>query len=146
MKVGIGNDHAGVQLKKELTEFLVEKGIEVIDFGTKEASHCYSAPIAKRVSDAVIADEVEKGILICGSGVGMSIAANKVKGIRCVVCSEPYTAKMSRSHNNTNVLAIGARVLGVEMAKLIVETWIETEYEGGKREISYQLITDIECS
>ncbi|MBU3182272.1 ribose 5-phosphate isomerase B [Clostridium psychrophilum] len=144
MKIAIGNDHAGLLLKNFITNFLKSKGIEVIDYGTNELCHCYSAPIAEMVTKSILCGKSDRGILICGTGVGMSIAANKFKGIRCVVCSDPYTAQMSRSHNNTNILAIGARVLGSELAQFIVEIWVNTDFEAGKRINSYNLISEIE--
>jgi ribose 5-phosphate isomerase B len=144
MKIALGNDHAGISLKETILKLLSRLEIEVIDYGTNGPAHCYSAPIAEKVADSVTKGESDRGILICGTGVGMSIAANKFKGIRCVVCSDPYTAKMSRSHNNTNVLALGGRVLGTELAALIAETWLTTEFEGGKRQYTYDLVTEIE--
>jgi ribose 5-phosphate isomerase B len=144
MKIAIGNDHAGLVLKNSIVSFLKSKGIEVIDYGTNDINHCYSAPIAESVTKSVLCGESDRGVLICGTGVGMSIAANKFRGIRCVACSDPYTAQMSRSHNNTNILAIGARVLGSELAQLIVYTWVNTDFEAGKRLYSYNLISEIE--
>ena len=93
---------------------------------------------------AVASGEVERGILICGTGLGISLAANKVKGVRAAVCSEPFTAKMSRAHNNCNVLAFGARVVGAELAKMIVETWLDTEFEGGRHQRRVDMLMDIE--
>ena len=98
----------------------------------------------EKVARAVAAGEVEKGILICGTGLGISLAANKVEGIRAVVCSEPFTAKMSRAHNDCNILAFGARVVGAELAKMIVDTWLNTEFEGGRHQRRVDLIMDIE--
>lgn len=144
MKIALGNDHAGLSLKSCVIEFLKSKQIEIVDYGTNNLNQCYSPPIAEKVARSVLEGESDKGILICGTGVGMSLAANKIKGIRCAVCSEPYTAKMSRAHNNTNVLALGGRVLGHELAKMIVDIWIDTEFEGGRKQHSYDLITEIE--
>ena len=93
---------------------------------------------------AVVSGEVDKGILICGTGLGISLAANKVKGVRAAVCSDPFTAKMSRAHNDCNILAFGARVVGAELAKMIVETWLDTEFEGGRHQRRVDLIMDIE--
>lgn len=98
----------------------------------------------KKVGRAVASGEVERGILICGTGLGISLAANKVKGVRAAVCSEPFTAKMSRAHNNCNILAFGARVVGAELAKMIVETWLDTEFEGGRHQRRVDMLMDIE--
>ena len=134
MKIGIGNDHSALELKAEIIEFLKEKGHEVVDYPV------YGEIVAR----AVAAGEVEQGILICGTGLGISLAANKVKGIRAAVCSEPYTARMARAHNNCNVLAFGARVVGAELAKMIVDTWLNTEFEGGRHQRRVDLIMAIE--
>ena len=127
MKIGIGNDHSALELKAEIISFLKEKGHEVVDYGTNSSESC-DYP----------------GILICGTGLGISLAANKVKGIRAAVCSEPFTAKMARVHNNCNILAFGARVVGAELAKMIVETWLDAEFEGGRHQRRVDLITAIE--
>ena len=201
MKIGIGNDHSALELKAEIIEFLKEKGHEVVDYGTYTTDSCDYPVYGEKVARAVVAGEVEKGILICGTGLGISLAANKVKGIRaCVcsepftakmsrahndcnvlafgarvvggevekgilicgtglgislaankvkgiracVCSEPFTAKMSRAHNDCNVLAFGARVVGGELAKMIVDTWINTEFEGGRHQRRVDLLMEIE--
>ena len=135
MKIGIGNDHVAVEYKKEITKYIQEKyGYEVINYGT-DSTDRFNYPVAgEAVANAVIAGVVDKGIVICGTGVGISLAANKVNGIRCVTCSEPYSAKLSREHNNTNMLAFGARVVGIELAKMIVDAWLTGEYEGGRHD------------
>lgn len=143
MEIAIGYDHAGYQLKDTVLAVLNDLGYQVVDFGLKSDEFTYTTPIAEQVSDFVV-EHHTKGILICGSGVGMSIAANKHKGIRCVCCSDLYTCKTSRSHNNTNVLAFGARIIDSELAKKLVHTWLTTDFEGGKREVSYNLITQLE--
>ena len=107
MKIGIGNDHAAVEMKQEIAEYLKEKGYEVVNYGTDSHESCNYPEYGEKVGRAVASGEVDLGILICGTGVGISLAANKVKGIRAVVCSEPYSAKLSRQHNNTNILAFG---------------------------------------
>ncbi|MCF0110699.1 MAG: ribose 5-phosphate isomerase B, partial [Erysipelotrichaceae bacterium] len=110
MKIAIGNDHVAVEMKFEIKKYLEEKGHEVINVGTDEATR-FNYPISGyKVAKMVVNQEVDRGILICGTGLGISLAANKIQGIRCCLCSEPYTAKLSREHNNTNVLAFGARV------------------------------------
>ena len=144
MKIGIGNDHSALALKAEIVEFLKEKGHEVVDYGTYTTDSCDYPVYGEKVARAVVAGEVEKGILICGTGLGISLAANKVKGIRAAVCSEPFTAKMARVHNNCNILAFGARVVGAELAKMIVETWLDAEFEGGRHQRRVDLITAIE--
>ena len=144
MKIGIGNDHSALELKAEIIGFLKEKGYEIVDFGTNSTESCDYPIYGEKVARAVAAGEVEKGILICGTGLGISLAANKVEGIRAVVCSEPFTAKMSRAHNNCNILALGARVVGAELGKMIVDTWLSTEFEGGRHQRRVDMIMDIE--
>ena len=144
MKIGIGNDHSALELKAEIVEFLKEKGQEVVDYGTYTAESCDYPAYGEAVGRAVASGEVEQGILICGTGLGISLAANKVKGVRAAVCSEPYTAKMARAHNNCNILAFGARVVGAELAKMIVETWLNTEFEGGRHQRRVDMIMEIE--
>ena len=141
MKIGIGNDHSALELKAEIVE---EKGHEVVDYGTYTAESCDYPAYGEAVGRAVASGEVEQGILICGTGLGISLAANKVKGVRAAVCSEPYTAKMARAHNNCNILAFGARVVGAELAKMIVETWLNTEFEGGRHQRRVDMIMEIE--
>ncbi len=144
MKIGIGNDQAALEMKWVIKEYLENLGHEVVNFGTDEAKSCDYPIYGEKVARAVVSGEVERGILICGTGVGISIAANKVKGIRAVVCSEPFSAKLSRMHNNTNILAFGARVVGTELAKMIVDEWLAAEYEGGRHQRRVDLITKIE--
>ncbi len=144
MKIAIGNDHVAVEMKNVITELLEKKGYEVINYGTDVSDSSDYPAYGEIVANAVANKEVDLGILICGTGVGISLAANKVPGIRAVVCSEPYTAKLSREHNNTNILAFGARVIGTEMAKMIVEVWIEAEFQGDRHQRRVDMITDIE--
>ncbi len=145
MKIAIGNDHVAVTYKKEITAYIEKKyGYEVINYGT-DSEERFNYPVSGyAVAKAVVSGEVDQGILICGSGVGISIAANKVNGIRCVVCSEPYSAKLSKEHNDTNILAFGARVVGIEVAKMIVDSWFEARYEGGRHQARIDLIKNIE--
>jgi ribose 5-phosphate isomerase B len=144
MKIGIGNDHVAIQYKKEILKYLQEQGYEVINYGT-DSEERFNYPVSgEAVANAVIAKEVDKGILICGTGVGISLAANKVHGIRCVTCSEPYSAKLSREHNDTNMLAFGARVVGIELAKMIVDAWLSGEYVGGRYQTRLDMLTEIE--
>ena len=144
MKIGIGNDHAAVDMKNDVAAYLREKGIEVVNFGTDTAESCSYPEYGEKVGRAVAAGEVDLGILICGTGVGISLAANKVKGVRAVVCSEPYSAKLSRQHNNTNVLAFGARVIGIEMAKMSIDEWLGAEFMGGRHQDRVDMIMAIE--
>lgn len=144
MKIAFGNDHTGVELKKAIMELAVSRGYEVIDLGTGSMDSCDYPLYGEKVGRAVASGEADLGIAICGTGLGISLAANKVKGIRACVCSEPYTAKMSRQHNNCNVLAFGARVVGTDLAKMITETWLDTEFEGGRHERRVEMIMGIE--
>ncbi len=143
-KLVIGNDHASVDMKNEIMAYLQEKGYEVINIGTDETKS-FNYPISGYKAARMVADgEVDGGIIICGTGLGISLAANKVDGIRCCVCSEPYTARMSRLHNNANMLAFGSRVVGAELAKMIVDTWLETEFEGGRHATRVDMIMEIQ--
>ena len=144
MVIGIGNDHAAVEMKNDIVDYLTEKGYEVVNFGTDTHESCNYPEYGEKVGRAVAAGEVDCGILICGTGVGISLAANKVKGVRAVVCSEPYSAKLSKQHNNTNILAFGARVIGIEMAKMIVDEWLGAEFLGGRHQTRVEMIMAIE--
>ena len=144
MRIGIGNDHSGVEMKREIVKFLQEQGHEVVNYGTDESTRCDYPVYGEKVGRAVTAGDVDRGILICGTGLGISLAANKVRGVRAVVCSEPCTARLSRQHNDANVLAFGARIIGIEMAKMIVETWLSTEFEGGRHQRRVDMVMEIE--
>ncbi len=144
MKIGIGNDHSGLLMKQAITEYLQKMGHEVVNYGTDESARCDYPVYGEKVGRAVASGEVERGILICGTGLGISLAANKIRGVRAALCSEPCTARLSRQHNDANVLAFGARIIGIEMAKMIVETWLSTEFEGGRHKRRVDMITDIE--
>jgi len=145
MKIGIGNDHAAVEYKHIISEYIKQNyGYEIINYGTDNIDS-FDYPISgEAVAKAVISGEADKGIVICGTGIGISIVANKIKGIRCATCSEPYSAKLSIEHNNANMLAFGARVVGIELAKMIVDTWLTARYEGGKHQARINMITEIE--
>ena len=144
MKIAIGCDHAAFSFKEEIKNYLTEKGHEVVDKG------CYSLERADypdhgiAVGEAVANGECERGVVICGSGIGISIAANKVAGVRCALCSEPLSARLSRNHNDANVLAMGARLIGLEMGKAIVDAWFEAEFEGGRHIGRIEKITTYE--
>ena len=125
-RIAIGNDHAGVELKNQIVDYLQEKGYEVINFGTDSHQSCDYPEYGKKVANAIVSNEADLGILICGTGVGISLAANKVRGIRACVCSDPVTAHLSRLHNHANIIAFGARIVGLELAKAIVDSFLDT--------------------
>jgi len=131
MKVAIGCDHAGIELKRGLLNSIL-KEYEIIDMGTDSTDSVDYPDIAHKVAYAVASSEVERGILICGTGTGMAMAAGKTKGIRAAACTEPYLAELSRRHNDANILCLGARVIGTGMAEKIVEKWFSTPFEGGR--------------
>ena len=144
MKIGIGNDHVAYDMKLEIKAYLEELGHEVVDYGAYSSDRCNYPDFGEKVGRAVAAGEVECGVLICGTGVGISMAANKVRGVRACVCSEPYTARLSKAHNHANIIAFGARVIGVEMGKMIVDEFLKTEYMYGRHQERVDLIMDIE--
>ncbi|NWO20749.1 ribose 5-phosphate isomerase B [Oribacterium sp. oral taxon 102] len=144
MKIVIGNDHAAVEMKQEIMQYLLGKGIEVLNVGT-DSRESYDYPRAGfQVARAVAAKEADCGIAICGTGIGISLAANKVQGIRAFACSEPYSAEMAKRHNDANVLCFGARVVGIELAKKIVDAYLDAKFEGGRHQRRVDLIMDIE--
>ena len=145
MKIAIGCDHGGFNLKNEVAKYLTEKGIEVMDLGIKELESVDYPEYGAKVAEAVKEGKADYGIVCCGTGMGISMAANKVPGIRCAVVSDTFTAEMSKAHNNANMLALGERVLGVGLALKIVETWIKAEFEGGRHERRVNKIMDIEA-
>lgn len=144
MRIAIGNDHTAVDLKNTIVDYLVELGYDVINLGTDSRESCDYPVYGEKVGRAVADGQADLGIAICGTGVGISLAANKVKGVRACVCSEPYTAKLSRMHNNSNVLAFGARVVGDELAKMIVKEWLDAEFEGGRHQRRVDMLMEIE--
>ena len=145
MKLAIGNDHAAVELKEKICVYLEEKGMEVVDLGAQDGERCdYPVP-GYAVGRAVAEGSVDGGVLICGTGVGISIAANKVAGVRCCVCSEPVTARLCKQHNNANVIAFGARIVGEETAKAIVDAWLDAAFEGGRHQGRITLLEKIEA-
>ena len=144
MRIAIGNDHIALEMKKEICEWLQEKGIEITDVGTNSCER-FDYPISGYKVAKLVADKkVDAGVLICGTGVGISLAANKVRGIRACVCSDPYTARLSKQHNNTNIIAFGASVIGIETAKMIIEEWLNADYEGGRHQARIDMIHEIE--
>ena len=144
MKIAIGNDHTAVEMKNHIQQYLEEKGHEVINFGTDSHDRCDYPVYGKKVAEAIVNGECERGILICGTGIGISLAANKVKGIRAAVCSESYSARLTRQHNDANIIAFGARVVGEATAEMIVDEFINTDYEGGRHQRRVDMITAIE--
>ncbi len=141
--IAIGCDHAGVEMKKAVIAALSEKEFEFKDMGT-DGEPCDYPVMAKKVCDLVVSGECEKGILICGTGIGMSMAANKVKGIRAALCADSFSAKYTRLHNDANVMCMGARTLGVGLASELAEIFLTTSFEGGRHQRRVDLITDIE--
>lgn len=132
MKIGFGSDHAGFALKEMLRAHLEKQGYECVDYGTYSEDRVDYPDYGRLVGEKIASGEVDKGVLVCGTGIGISLAANKVKGVRAAVCSESYSAKMTAKHNDANIIAVGARVVGDEVAKLIVDTFLNTEFEGGR--------------
>jgi ribose 5-phosphate isomerase B len=143
-KIGIASDHAGFCYKTEIKKFLAGTGYEVKDFGIYEEVPVKDYKFVEDVCLGVLSGEVERGILICGTGIAVSIAANKIKGIRAALCNDIFTAKNSREHNQSNVLAFGARVIGSDVAKEIVKVWLETDFEGGRHIPRNDFITYLE--
>ncbi len=144
MKIAIGCDHGAYDLKEEMLTFLTSKGHEVEDFGTYSKDSVHYPVYAKAVCEAVQSGKADKGFLLCSTGIGMSIAANKFKGIRAALCSDSYGAKFTRLHNDSNVLCIGALVTGAGLAKDIADIFFSTEFEGGRHANRVNMITDIE--
>lgn len=144
MLVAIGSDHGGFQLKEEIKKLLAEESIAFKDFGTHSAESVDYPDIAQTVGEAVVSGQYTRGILICGTGIGISIAANKIKGIRAALCHDVFSAKMTREHNDTNVLAMGERVIGPGLARMIVSTWLATEFVGGRHAARVEKISQLE--
>jgi len=144
MKIAIGNDHAAVELRELIAEYLVELGHEVVKFGAGPGEACDYPAVGEEVGKEVASGNFDCGVLICGTGVGISIAANKVDGIRAGVCSDTATARLIKQHNNANIIAFGARIVGSELAKDIVKSYLDAEFEGGRHQRRIDMITDIE--
>ena len=145
MKIGLACDHGGYNLKKEIISYLESKGIECVDYGTNNATDSVDYPVyGEIVANSVINKEVDYGILCCGTGIGISLAANKVPGIRCAVVSDVFSPKMSKAHNDANMLSLGERVLGKGLALEIVEAWINTDFEGDRHARRVNMIKSIE--
>ncbi len=144
MKIVLAADHGGFELKEFIKEYLLVKNYEVTDVGTHEEVSVDYPEYAEKAAEKVLSKEADLGIIFCGTGIGISIAANKVNGIRAALCHDIFTAKMSRMHNNANILALGGRLLGKGIAIEIVETFLKTEYEGGRHQNRLDKITEIE--
>ena len=144
MKIVIGNDHAAVEMKKEIAVYLKSLGHEVVNIGVDTTDSCNYPEYGEKAGRMVAAGEADCGVLICGTGVGISIAANKVKGIRAAVCSEPVTARLVKEHNNANIIAFGARIVGIETAKAIIDAWLNAQFQGGRHQTRVDLIHKIE--
>ncbi|MCP2520726.1 ribose 5-phosphate isomerase B [SCandidatus Aminicenantes bacterium Aminicenantia_JdfR_composite] len=142
--IAIGSDHAGFRLKEKIKDFLKKREVEFYDFGPENEDSVDYPDFGEKVAKAVSQGKAERGILICGSGLGMTIVANKFKGVRATLCHDEYTAKMSRAHNDSNLLTLGARVLDEEMALKIVEIWLDTPFEGGRHLRRLNKIKEIE--
>ena len=142
--IAIGSDHGGYLLKEEIKKHLKEKGYEFKDFGTDSTASCDYPVYAEKVCRAVQSGECEKGILICGTGIGMSMCANKYNGIRAAVCGDHFSAEFTRKHNNANVLCLGARVIGAGVAMQLVDIFLTTEYEGGRHEKRVEMMMQLE--
>lgn len=142
IKIAIGSDHGGFELKEKIIEYLKSNEIEFKDFGTFSNESCDYPVFAKEVALEVSKGAFNKGILICGTGIGVSIVANKVKGIRAALCFDTFCAEMSRAHNNANVLCLGQRVLAQDLALEIVDVWLNSEFEGGRHEKRVHMIED----
>lgn len=144
MKIAIGSDHAGFAMKENLVAWLRETGREFEDFGTHSTESVDYPDFAERVAAAVASGNYERGILVCGTGIGMSISANKVPGVRAAQCSDPVAARLSRQHNDANILTMSGRLLGPEMGKEICRTWLEAEFEGGRHAARLDKIRGLE--
>lgn len=142
--LAIGCDHGGLELKNHIIAHLKEQGTECRDFGTYDENSCDYPDIAEKVCGAVTSGECESGILVCGTGIGMSIAANKIKGIRAALCTDVYSAKMTKQHNNSNVICLGGRVTGRELAFMIVDTWLSEKFQGGRHQNRIDKISALE--
>ncbi len=144
MKIAVGSDHAGFELKAHLVAFLVQGGHEVVDLGVDAPVRSDYPDQAAAVGAAVAAGEAARGLLVCGTGVGMAIAANKVRGVRAANCDELFVARLARAHNDANVLALGARVIGPGLAEAILEAFLETPFDGGRHALRVGKIGDLE--
>ncbi|MGN0712043.1 MAG: ribose 5-phosphate isomerase B [Anaerovoracaceae bacterium] len=134
MKIAMACDHGGFELKENIKKFLEEQGIEVLDLGTNSEESVDYPEYGKACGEAVVSGRADKGIVCCGTGIGISIAANKVKGVRCALCTDAHMAEMTKRHNNANIIAMGGRTTDLETAKAITRAWLDTEFEGGRHQ------------
>lgn len=144
MKIGIGNDHAATEMKKEIMKYLQNQGYEVVNYGTDTNESCDYPIYGEKVALAVKNHEVDEGVLICGTGIGISLAANKVPGIRAASVSETVSARLAKEHNNANIIAFGARIVGIEEAKAIVSAFLNAKFQGGRHNIRVDIIDEID--
>lgn len=142
MKVVLASDHAGFDMKNALVARVADLGHEAVDLGTYAADSVSYADYGRLAAEAVARGQADRAILVCGTGVGISLAANSVDGVRCVVCSEPFSAILSRNHNDTNALAMGARVLGIPNAEMIAEQWLAAQFEGGRHQLRVDQVNE----
>lgn len=145
MKIAIGNDHAATDFKKEIVAFLEKEGHEVLNYGTDEYSSVDYPVFAKKVSQAILDKKADFGILICGTGIGISIAANKIPGIRAALVTNEYSARLTKQHNNANIIAFGARVMGVDLAISCIKAYMSSEYEGGRHQRRLDMLESCWC-
>jgi ribose 5-phosphate isomerase B len=144
MKIALGSDHAGFELKEDLRAYLAELEIEALDLGTYSEDSTDYPDVAAKVAEKVARGEVERGLLICGTGIGMSIVANRFAGVRAALCHDLYTARISREHNDANILALGGRLIGKGLAREILKVWLESEFQGGRHERRIRKIAALE--
>ncbi|ATD55934.1 ribose 5-phosphate isomerase B [Clostridium chauvoei] len=144
MKIALGSDHGGIELKEEIIKYLQSEGYEIKDFGTNTKDSCDYPDYAVPVAEAVVAKEFDFGILVCGTGIGIGIAANKVPGVRAALCSDTFSAHATREHNNANILTLGQRVVGPGLALDIVKTFLNTNFEGGRHQLRIDKVSEVE--
>lgn len=144
MKIGISSDHGGFELKEHIKDYFEKEGIDYLDYGTNSLDSVDYPDYGRKLAEGVVSGEIDKGIAICGTGIGISIACNKVKGIRCALCGDTYSARMSIEHNNANIMALGGRVIGKDLAIEIVSIWLKSQFQGGRHEKRINKISDIE--
>jgi ribose 5-phosphate isomerase B len=144
MKIALGSDHAGFELKEDLRAYLTDLNIDALDLGAYNQEAVDYPEVASRVAEKVVRGEVEKGILICGTGIGMSIVANRFPGVRAALCQDSFTARVSREHNNANILVLGGRLIGKGLAREILKIWLETEFQGGRHQTRLDKIAGLE--
>ncbi|QHI72031.1 ribose 5-phosphate isomerase B [Aminipila terrae] len=143
MKIAMACDHGGLELKENIKKYLEKQGVEVLDLGTNTTDSVDYPEYGKACGEAVISGKADRGIVCCGTGIGISIAANKVKGIRCALCTDEHMAEMTRKHNDANILAMGGRTTDLETAKKITQTWLDTEFEGGRHQRRVDMLNNM---